>query len=171
MPEGTYVVDTNVILVAGGKHSDVSPSCVAACARRLKSIVDSGRIALDAEYEVLSEYQNKTSPNHAKGPGDAFVKWALQNRTNRVRCDLIPLDHGFDGDYVAFPQHPGLVGFDPSDRKFVAISNAHPKHPPILEAADSKWLDWNEALLESGIHVDFVCPEDLERFRSGKLGA
>ena len=171
MAERTFVVDTNVILVAGERHGGVSPSCVATCARKLQAIMDSGRIALDDGYEVLREYQNKTNPHDAKGPGDAFVKWALRNHTNPTRCDMIQLDRVNGGEFAAFPQHPDLLGFDPADKKFVAISNAHPHHPPILEAADSKWLDWAPALHSCGIAVELLCVDDMQRFHEKKLGS
>ena len=169
MPEATSIVDTNVILVAGGRHEDVSPECVSSCALVLKGIIDGGRIAIDEGFEVLSEYLNKTDPKRAKTPGDVFVKWVLRNRTNSSRCDLVVLEKNPEGGYAAFPVHPALVHFDAPDKKFVAVSAAHPQHPPILEAADSKWLDWAPALAEHGIEVKFICPADLHRFHEKKF--
>jgi hypothetical protein len=60
--------------------------------------------------------------------------------------------------YEEFPDHPGLADFDPSDRKFVAAANAHPDRPPILQATDSKWWGWSEALEACGLSVVFLCP-------------
>jgi hypothetical protein len=171
MPE-TFVVDTNVVLVAGGRHGEVSPSCVATCALKLKAIMDSGRIALDNGYEVIREYQNKTNPtNLEKGPGEVFVKWALNNLTNPNRCDLVHLERVNGDEYATFPHHPDLSGFDTADKKFVAVSNAHKDHPAILEAADSKWLDWAPALKSCGIEVEFLCKEDIRRFHKKKFGS
>ena len=170
MPDSTFVVDTNVIMVAGGRHPDVSPACVSSCAIKLEGIMDTGRVAIDEGFEILGEYLNKNDPKRPKGPGDAFVKWVLRNRSNSSRCDLVRLDRGEDGEYLAFPRHPQLADFDPSDKKFVAVSAAHVDHPPLLEAADSKWLDWAPALCENGIRVDFLCPDDLKRFHKKKLG-
>jgi hypothetical protein len=170
MPDSTFVVDTNVIMVAGGRHPDVSPACVSSCAIKLAGIMENGRVAIDEGFEILGEYLNRSDPKRPKGPGDAFVKWVLRNRTNSTRCDLVRLDRGEDGEYLAFPRHPQLADFDPSDKKFVTVSAAHVDHPPLLEAADSKWLDWAPALLENGIRVDFLCPDDVKRFRKRKLG-
>src|SRR5512137_1788109 len=97
------VVDTNVILVANGQHDDVNPDCVAACALRLQSIMKSSRIALDDGFEILLEYQRKTQPKTGNRPGDAFVKWALQNKANIKRCDLVPLEPHPDRQYKSFP--------------------------------------------------------------------
>lgn len=164
------IVDTNVLLVAGKRHREVTPACVATCATRLAEIMQSGRIALDDRFEIIGEYLRKHDPPHQKTPGDLFAMWVLQNRANPGRCNLVHLERNSDGEYTVFPQHPALASFDPSDKKFVAVSAAHADHLPILEAADSKWLDWEPALAEYGIGVDFLCPPDLERFHRKKFG-
>lgn len=162
----TFVVDTNVILVANGQHEAVSPCCVAACAGVLREITTAGRIALDDAFEILLEYQRKSQPRKGKRPGDAFVKWVLRNRTNRTRCDEVAIPADARRGYRHFPEEPRLEAFDPSDRKFVAVSAAHPDRPEILQATDSKWGDWAPALEDHGIRVRFLCPAEMERFRS-----
>ncbi|MCX6879368.1 MAG: hypothetical protein NTW21_37030 [Verrucomicrobia bacterium] len=166
----TSVVDTNVILVANGQHQDISPACVVACALKLQSIMTGGRIALDQGFEILLEYQNKTTPKKNNRPGDAFVKWALQNNANSRLCDLVPLEPHPERRYKSFPDDARLANFDPPDRKFVAVAAAHEKRPPILQAADSKWLGWTPSLEEHGITVDFLCPADIQRFHDIKFG-
>jgi hypothetical protein len=69
---------------------------------------------------------------------------------------------------VSFPDDPDLAQFDPSDRKFVAVAAAHPERPPILQAADSKWLAWEKPLRRHDITVEFLCPDDIERFQANK---
>jgi hypothetical protein len=162
------VVDTNVILVANGQHADVNPTCVETCALRLQAIMADQRIAIDADYEILQEYQKKTKPRKGNGPGDAFVKWALQNNANSKRCDVISIQLENKKGYKSFPDDPRLADFDPADQKFVAVAAAHSEHPPILQAADSKWLDWTPALNDHNIEVEFLCPEDIQRFRDNK---
>jgi hypothetical protein len=73
-------------------------------------------------------------------------------------------------DFAEFPNHPGLSTFDPSDRKFVAVANAHPGKPPILQATDSKWVGWNEALNACDIKVDFLCPNEIRKTYDHKCG-
>lgn len=164
------VVDTNVVLVANGQHPDVSPGCVATCALKLQAVMTEGKLALDDGFRILLEYQNKTTPKTGNRPGDAFVKWALQNNANTTRVDCVALDDHAVRGFVNFPGDPDLANFDPPDRMFVAVAHAHPEKPPILQAADSKWLKWADALNRHGVTVDFLCPDDIERFNANKTG-
>lgn len=166
----TNIVDTNVILAANEAHQDLSPQCILNCATRLQSIMTTGRIALDDQHRILNEYGNKTNANQAKKPGDAFVKWALRNRSNSSKCDLVPLTEHKKRGFDSFPDDKDLSNFDDPDRKFVAVAAAHPDHPPILQAADSKWLNWEAALNRHGVSVIFVCEEDIRRFHEKKFG-
>lgn len=166
----TYVIDTNVILVANGQHADVSSGCTAACAQRLYDVKQTGRVAIDNAYKILLEYQRKTTPSIGKGAGDAFLKWLLQNASNPQRCDQVALTEHDDRRFESFPDDPRLESFDPPDRKFVAVAAAHPDKPPILQAADSKWLDWAPALRDHGIDVEFLCPKDVLKFDNKKKG-
>ncbi len=171
MSSTTKVIDTNVTLVANGQHADVSPDCVADCALALQDIMRNGRVALDDSFRILTEYQNKTTPGKGNRPGDAFIKWVLQNNANPDKCDLVPLQEHPERKFESFPEDDDLEEFDSSDRVFVALSAAHPEKPEILQAADSKWLDWAVALERHGIHVKFVCREDIERFHKKKFGS
>ena len=165
------VVDTNVILVANGQHRDVSPECVTTCALALQSLMRSGKLVLDDRFRILIEYQNKTQPKKGNRPGDAFVKWALNNRCNIKHVDQVTLLEHDERGFESFPDDPELANFDASDRKFVAVSGAHPDKPSIAQAADSKWLDWAVALERHGIKVDFFCQADIQRFHKKKIGA
>ena len=171
MLDASYVVDTNVLLVAGRQHQDVTPDCVVECALRLKRIMEVGRIALDDGYEILGEYLHKNVPARQKHLGDLFAQWAVRNWRNPERCELARLERDAEGEYTAFPKHPDLANFDPPDKKFVAVAATLSVHPPILEAADSKWLDWAPALEECGLTVSFICTADLERFHQKKFGS
>jgi hypothetical protein len=164
------IVDTNVILAANGQHSELSEICVAACALRLKDIKENKKLALDDSFEILKEYQNKTTPKQGMRPGDAFVKWALNNQRNKRHVVQIKLTAHVERGFNSFPDDVNLIDFDPSDRKFVAVSNGHPQKPPILQAADSKWIDWELPLSAHGIQVEFVCLNDIRRFHHQKHG-
>jgi hypothetical protein len=166
----TYVVDTNVILVANGQHPDVSLECSRRCARWLEDLMHTGRIALDEGFEIVREYQHKTHASDGQGAGDAFLRWVLHQLDNPARCDLVKLDSNHMRGYEAFPDDPELAAFDPMDRKFVAVARLHPESPPILQAADCKWLDWSSALAKHGVRVQFLCDADLHRFHLHKFG-
>jgi hypothetical protein len=76
-----------------------------------------------------------------------------------------------NGDsYDEFPTHDGLDDFDKSDRKFVAVANAHADKPSILQATDSKWWGWKDALAEVGMAVHFLCPDYAEAKYAEKMG-
>ena len=167
------VVDTNVLLLANGMATQMSDDCRLKCIERLGRVRDGEAVVVDGQFLILGEYQNKLSPNRRPpGPGDAFVKYVLQNMANATRVspvDLTPADSA-KTEFAEFPQEDAELrqAFDPSDRKFVAASNAHPEKPPILEAADSKWLGWEARLLSHGINVEFICRQELETIRQRK---
>ena len=164
------VVDTNVVLVANGQHADVSPECVSACALALQDVMRAGKLVLDDGFRILLEYQNKTQPKKGNRPGDSFVKWALRSRSNASSVIEVPLMEHEERGFESFPDDADLLNFDALDRKFVAVSAAHPDKPPIAQAADSKWLDWAPALKRHGIPVKFLCGVDIQRFHKNKFG-
>jgi len=164
----TFVIDTNVILVANRQHAGVSDECARACDRRLQVVMESGRVTIDDRFRILSEYLNKTTPHTGKRTGDAFVKWLLQNKATPSRCDQVALAESPARGFETFPDDARLAAFDPPDRKFVAVAAAHADKPPVLQAADSKWLDWAPALADYAISVEFLCPADIEGFDAKK---
>lgn len=166
----SVVIDTNVILVANRQHEAVSEMCVAACAKRLKQIMDTDRVVIDDGYQILHEYQNKTAPHLGKRVGDVFVKWLLRNTANNSRCQQVKLLSHAERGYESFPVDARLAKFDPSDRKFVAVAAAHKDKPPILQATDSKWIDWAPVLREHGVEVKFLCRRDIQTFDDKKKG-
>ena len=164
------IVATNVVLVANGQHAGVSAECVMACALTLQGVMRSGKLALDDGFRILLEYQNKTQPKKANRPGDAFVKWALNNRSNTKWVEQVTLVEHDERGFESFPDDPDLATFDAADRKFVAVSGAHPDKPSIAQATDSKWLGWAPALQRHGIGVTFLCLADIQRFHAKKFG-
>lgn len=167
----TVVVDTNVILVANNAHEGVSPECVLECVRRLQQLMQSGSIAIDDAHRILGEYQHKTSPTRAKGVGDIFLKWVLTKLADTTRVHQVSLTELAKDRFAEFPVASLEAAFDPPDRKFVAVSNAHPAKPPIWQAADCKWLDWWPELTARGVEVQFLCGDDVCRFYQKKFPA
>jgi hypothetical protein len=163
------VVDTNVIAVANRLHNGVCAACVESCVKALIELHRGGRVALDDAWQILREYQGYANSNRQKEVGDVFIKWILQNLANGARCALVHIEPHDGRGFESFPDEPRLAAFDGADRKFVAVSAAHPEHPPILQATDSKWLDWLGALKDHGIEVLLLCDDDIRRFRAHKV--
>jgi hypothetical protein len=163
------VVDTNVLLVANGGPS-YSNSCILACARQLLEIQKSGCVVLDYGHEILSEYAKKQAPKGQPGLGFQFWKWLLNTKSNIDHCAYVTITKAEPKGYTEFPDHKGLATFDPSDRKFVAVTVAHGSWPPILQAADSKWWGWQASLKECGITVEFLCSTEIEEKFRKKMG-
>ena len=80
------IIDTNVLLVANGQHAEASPKCVEQCVDRLLAIQASSVNVIDAGYEILGEYQNKTSLYPPKGVGDVFPEVPAAQRGQSCLC-------------------------------------------------------------------------------------
>lgn len=158
------VVDTNVPLAANNK-ADASPNCVMACVDALMAIMtDKQSIAIDDSWHILNEYKRKLSPSGQPGVGDQFLKWVLTNLANPERCVQVVITPraGEKDQFEEFPDDPALASFDRADRKFVAVACAHPEHPPILQALDTKWWGWKDALERGGVTVTFLCQDEIK---------
>ncbi|HUT03435.1 MAG TPA: hypothetical protein VM163_06045 [bacterium] len=172
-PFSLCVVDTNVLYTANGM-SDSTDACLMHCVDALQKIKENGRILLDYTWLILGEYEGKLTPSGQPGPGKEFLQWIYQNQgTGRcVFVSITPKGTPADGaDFEEFPHHPDLQDFDDDDRKFVAVSAAHPERPPILQATDSKWCGWEDALRERGIQVEFLCRKEIARKHKEKMGS
>ncbi len=157
------VVDTNVPKTANlavdpaGVPKELA-SCVLACIDTLGHIVRRGGLVIDSGDEIFGEYRRNLNMQGQRGVGDGFMKWVHDNRWKFPDEDRVTITANGD-NYDEFPRHDGLSNFDISDRKFVAVANAHSAKPPILQATDSKWWGWKDALAEVGITVCFLCPD------------
>jgi hypothetical protein len=168
------IVDTNVPATANLAVDPVSIdadklACVLACVEAIEDVVNRGGLVIDAGDEIFDEYRANLSMAGQPGVGDRFLKWVHDHRWGFPDQDRVMIAQ--DGNsYEEFPDHPGLADFDLSDRKFVAVANAHPDKPPILEATDSKWWGWKQALAEAGITVNFLCEGWIAQKHDEKMG-
>ncbi len=163
------VIDTNVLRVAARQHKDVSDDCVCICVNQLLRIQRDGVVFIDDGYRILGEYLKNPPLMNSNTVGGKFLKWLLQNQANTQRVVQVAITEAPTDFFSEFPDHALQPAFDAPDRKFAAVANAHPRKPVILQAADSKWLDWWPALLQKGVNVDFLCPEDACRFYQNKF--
>ena len=161
------VADTNVAVVANALSEQASEDCVETCAERLEEIMrDEVKLVLDDDWQILGEYAQNL---HSTGTdvGDRFLLWVLRNWRNPERCDLVHITpvNGSENEFEEFPNDPALDGFDPDDRKFIAVAITHPDKPPILQAVDSQWWDFRDAFRRNGVTVEFICEDDIQRLR------
>lgn len=152
-------MDTNVAVVANGAAHQASTSCVRTCIDELLRIRDECCLLLDGGNLILEEYRHYLSPSGQPGPGDGFFKWLWSNQGSVQHCRRVVITHNASRGFEEFPDDPDLEGFDMSDRKFVAVALASQSAPPILNASDSDWWEYREALEQNGVRVEFICPE------------
>lgn len=166
------VVDTNVPVTANGANADASIQCVSASAKALQAVMTSGHVFIDDGGRIVTEYRHNLSAKGQPGPGDAFLKWILTHEWGGQRVTQVSITPRKGGaeDFKELPSPPKGVRYDHSDRKFLAVSAAHPKHPPILQALDSKWWGWREALAQVGVSVYFVCEKEIAAKYTKKMG-
>ena len=174
---GKCLVDTNVpktanLAVQPVPDLDVPDSCIRESIRHIKNITEKDcRLVIDDAGKIFREYRNNLSLRGQPGVGDAFAKWVNDHQWDSSKVDRVQITKNKNGNsYKEFPDHDELNDFDLSDRKFVAVSNAHPEKPPILQATDSKWWGWNDALAEVGVTVCFLCREYIKTKYEGKMG-
>ncbi|RLB98170.1 MAG: hypothetical protein DRH34_14195 [Deltaproteobacteria bacterium] len=161
-----FVVDTNVPKNANlasdpGSIPDELVICVQECVNSIEKIMKTGGLVLDSKNEIFDEYRGQLAMKGQPGVGDRFLKWLHYNQYSFPDSDRVNITKNGD-TYDEFPDHTDLIAFDISDRKFVAVANAHPDKPPILEATDSKWWGWRNALKEATISVKFICPDYIK---------
>lgn len=168
------VVDTNVPKTANlAQAPDKIPleliGCVLACIEAVEHVIQNRGLVIDNGDEIFDEYRQKLSMQGQPGVGDRFMKWVHDHRWGLPDSDRITITRNGDS-YDQFPDHEGLDNFDLSDQKFVAVAYAHKEKPPILQATDSKWWGWKDALAKVAITVHFLCPEYVKTKYEKKMG-
>ena len=162
------VVDTNVAVVANRDSQQASPNCENACINRLERIIrGEDKLVLDDKRKILGEYMQNLRSTGEPGAGDRFLLWVLRNQYGR--CDLVPITpiNNSETEFQEFPTDPALDGFDPDDRKFIAVALTHPEKPPILQAVDSQWWGFRNAFHRNGVTVEFICEDDIRQLHGG----
>lgn len=157
------VIDTNVVAVANRLAGQASLECEAACARTLLDAEQNEVVCVDDGHRILREYGGSANEDGEPGIGDHFYLWLLRNLRNSAHCELVAITQvigSADGcDFVEFPIDPALAKFDRSDRKFVSVCCTSALNPTILNAVDSDWWHYQEALAANGVLIAFLCGE------------
>ena len=162
------VIDTNVLITAnkvvnGHPDDDVFayPELLKNCVEVLHAITLSNSesyVVLDANGEIFDEYKRYMNFSGQPGVGNSFFKWLHDNRSSFPDSERITLNKT-DNGYAELPQQLLELGVDKDDMKFFAVSYAHSAKPVILQATDSKWLNWVETAMECGIEIVFLDEE------------
>jgi hypothetical protein len=170
------VVDTGVAVKANDavnpdKIPDDLLTCVDECVKWIGHVVSNGGLVIDAGNEIYDEYCKNLNiwSSRQPGVGVKFVKWVHDHRWSFPDTDRVEITKNNDS-YDEFPNHPDLSSFDPSDRKFIAVANAHPQRPPVLQAVDSKWWGYSDAFAEAGVDILFLCPDYIKAKYEKKMG-
>lgn len=163
-----YVVETNVAIVANNRPQETPQadrSCILACIARLVECANilkgtiSGRLILDHGGEIEREYEAHLSRSGQPGVGDEFFLEVSRNGYGQ-NCERVPITPR-NGSYAEFPDCESLAGFDPSDRKFVAVALTSRHNPVVLNAVDSDWRDYQDELEAAGVRIEQLCPDCL----------
>ena len=169
------IIDTNVMVVANGKAAapQARCKCIIRCRARLAEILrGTEMILLDNKKRIIQEYKNNLNTK-GRGHGDRFWQELVRRMWRRkegqekvIRVHITPAA-GNGTDFEEFPnEDTSLKDFHKKDRKFVAVVLAyqryHGQEVPILQAEDSGWAKFRDALAAHGVRVDSVCEEDIQ---------
>jgi hypothetical protein len=158
------VVDTNVLRVASKKAEQASANCVLNCINVIIQIKEQKfKLVLDDLGEILDEYGKRLKEEPFSAWGKNFYIWLKKNQY--TYCEFVPIKPiENENNYEEFPQDPDLVGFDNDDRKFVAVALKYAEvyatePPPIFNAVDSDWADYDVVWKKYNIEIRYLCPE------------
>ena len=162
-----FVVDVNVAVVANGKSPQADVACRLACIRALRE-VRKNVICIDDKDHILREYRKKLKTKGQPGVGDEFMQWLYQNQCTESICRRVVITPDQEWEFKEFP-HDSRLGritdhprFDRSDRKYVAVALASRRNPTILNAVDSDWSEYQDAL-SAHVVVKELCPKCLKK--------
>jgi hypothetical protein len=159
------VVDTNVPIVANGRHANASCDCVLRCIDALENATRDWRVLLDEGGLILDEYRRALLSDRQPSVGRAFFKWLWDNQANEVVCRKVAITHDSHRVFAEFPDNPELSRFDRSDRKFVAVALASQESAVEINASDTDWRDFLAPLRKCGVCVRFLCPDLMTQAR------
>lgn len=161
------VVDTNVPLVIKFPEEN-QEELIRACEDIIIKILE-GRhpVVTDFEGEIIAEYFHQMERG---GPSlaDEFAKyvhdfrWSWDSKYN----PQIEPDPTSENMYLVLAGDDNKI--DPSDRKFVATAKV--SQVPIIQARDTKWLDWTEVLSRHGVKVEYAHEDSLRAMYRAKFG-
>ncbi len=155
------IIDANVMILAGTPVRSIPNDmlyCYEKCVDYIEQFMDDNNgVFLDAQGEILKEYENSFRNNEYPNMSTEFLKWAL------VHAEFVALNEIEPNVYIPYPDNAKLKGFDPSDRKYIALAYKHPQKPDIIEGTDSKWWGIKQELADNGITLVFIDEEYISK--------
>ncbi len=136
-----YIIYTNVPLVAQGDASQMSEDCTINCANFLEKLFQGHfKLVIDDNYHLIGEYEQKMIQGYHTQYGRRFLKWIYNYQANPIKVKTVEINQLDEYNFEEVPQSLIEIGFDNSDRKFIAVAIANENNAPIVQAADSEWI-------------------------------
>ena len=156
-----YIIDTNVFMGANGMASQLNESDVDKCRLFVCSLFENTAVSVDLQGEIFKEYFAHMNRSGQPGIGDAFVKYLWDRQYDKNVCELVSITKTNAGVYANILERPGLLQFDQSDLKFIAVYFESKNNVVICNACDSDWGN-NKALLKKyNINVMEILEQSL----------
>ena len=171
---GKYIIDANVVLLAGTPVKDI-PSDQLLCAQKCIKFINNfvtkadNMLVLDAEGRIMKEYRGLYSLDRDPNIATVFYRWACRNVPKNAE-DFISLKEIAENEFESYPDSEQLKRFDPPDRKYIALAFQHKEHPPIVEANDSKWWGIREEMERCGLNIRFIDETYIKEKYAQKMG-
>ncbi len=157
-----YVIDINVLIQADKppeELNEIEQACAQACLEWLVSFALDGsdRIVFDNAFKIFNKYIEYVN----KRPGGFGKQWLTRiNERLSQTTDWVSIEFDDDG-YAILPE--SIPFNDLADRKFIAVTLAHPSHPSIINATDTDWAKQKALLEANGVEVIELCPDYIAR--------
>ena len=158
----SYIIDTNVLMVANWKYPHADDTNVFKCQNFLIDVREK-HLSVDSLGFIFKEYFSHASRSGQPGIGDKFAKWLWDNQWDTSVCEQVLITPDPEKGFLEFPEEDDLKDFDMEDRKFVAVAVSSKFNAIICNATDSDWWNYKDAFKKVGIRIKFLCPELLKR--------
>ena len=157
---GRSVVDTNVLVVANGRATQVDQTCQLSCVEELARLTREEVVCVDDRGLIMREYERRTSDRGQAGPGTVFFKQVWQKMGDKERVSLVQVEPA-DSEGRDFTDPVLPPNNLKKDAKFLAV--AFKAGAVIVNASDSDWNEHLELTERLGVAVRQLCPEHATR--------
>jgi hypothetical protein len=176
-PPDKHLIDTNVLLVASAADngSPFPPDATPVNESELRDIVLSWlrefqisgrRMILDFEWKIVAEYRGDN--RRLKLTEQDYGMQVVLHKHSTGQLDYVQLTWDHNNDAVIPHAALQAIVHDTADRKMVAAvlaAGGSSNGCNLINACDTDWYDWEEALVSAGIHVHQLIGEEWCRPR------